>query len=348
MSLDKRSAQRFCPQCSHLATSSEPFGSTSIDVCGQCLGVWLDDGELQQIVAEFGNRFRLDDSALARARQLLQFNSSLGDDVPQSESQRASAIICPVCRGICFPTIYGFESGVIINRCGQGHGVFLDPGELEAILLYSARLLRGTEDIDRSLPALPSPGLMRRSAMAGSPQGSGNFQTARPPSGPHEGVRKATEIIGTGSGYAPALSSASKLDHEAVPRPQPQLRTTRALQNPVPIDVRVTISRGGALFFEGVRSPQGHWYPVKKGGTVLLPPNNAAPQPHYWVELDNGGALVVRQQGFVFEWILVGASAQPAVDLTKSAQMKAEQFLRESQERGPADRESSPQGSRGR
>lgn len=310
---------KFCAQCPSSIMCKEPYSSTTIDVCGVCYGVWLDDGELQQIVSEYGTKFRLDESTVQSARQFLSSKENASDVVPEAENERAKALLCPICHGICFPTMYGFESGIIINRCAQGHGVFLDPTELEAILVYSSRLLRGHENISMKLPALASPGHHARppSARYTAPKAQSGRMTAPPPSEPFP-ARPPTDRypppLGSSLFRAPSGqpfgNQAPAIESENRAQSKPRMRTTRHLPQPHPIDVRMTVSREGGVFFDAIRSPEGVWYPVKKGGTVDLP-QYSQKTPHFWVELENGGALVIRQYGMKFEWLLVGAGEGP-------------------------------------
>lgn len=267
---------KFCAQCPSSIMRKVGFSHVVIDVCENCWGIWLDDGELQSLVQNYGMQFRLDDTSLSTARSFLQSLDTSTDTVPTAESQRAQALLCPICHSICFPTIYGFESGIIINRCMQGHGVFLDQHELEAILVYSQKLLKGTDQVDLRLPVVTPPG------KSAAPKPAERLTTRRRPN--------------------PSLANDIELMSSS--RAKPRMRTTRSLKQPVFIDVKITISRTGNLFFDAVRSPQGDWYPVKKGGSVKIPDK----KDHYWVELEHGGALVLKKIGLRFEWVLVGAT----------------------------------------
>lgn len=43
---------RPCPRCMK-AMQEKLFGDVSVDICQNCLGIWLDDGELQRIVKQY-------------------------------------------------------------------------------------------------------------------------------------------------------------------------------------------------------------------------------------------------------------------------------------------------------
>jgi len=43
---------RRCPRCQNTLTE-KLFADVSVDICPNCQGVWLDDGELQRIVKQF-------------------------------------------------------------------------------------------------------------------------------------------------------------------------------------------------------------------------------------------------------------------------------------------------------
>jgi len=264
---------RYCAQCTGSLMAKARFGGETIDVCGDCGGVWLDDGELQSLVRSYGVRFRLSEPALASAGQLLvALRTADASGITSAENLRSHALLCPFCHGVCFPTVYGFDSGIVMNRCHEGHGVFLDPNELEGILVYARDLLGVSGEIPGELPALGSPV---------------SIEVARLP----EGDRPERPAAAPG-----ALSRDSVA--------QPRLRTTRSLEPPRPLDVKLTISRDGDPYFDAVRSPHGDWYQAREGGTQRLP--GEADNERYWVELENGGALVVRRRGLRFEWLLVG------------------------------------------
>jgi Zn-finger nucleic acid-binding protein len=87
-----------------------------IDRCFSCGGIWLDRGELELL---------LEGSA---ARE--EFISSFRIDTETDEKPRR----CPICDKRMEKVRCGGEKGVLIDRCKNGDGIWLDRGELREIL----------------------------------------------------------------------------------------------------------------------------------------------------------------------------------------------------------------------
>jgi Zn-finger nucleic acid-binding protein len=87
-----------------------------IDYCISCHGIWLDAGELELLLENSAGR---DD-----------FLSSLKTETGTSERP----VKCPICDRKMEKVLCGTPGVVRIDRCERGDGVWLDEGELEAIL----------------------------------------------------------------------------------------------------------------------------------------------------------------------------------------------------------------------
>jgi Zn-finger nucleic acid-binding protein len=96
----------------------ETYEGVTIDRCLDCGGVWVSDEELRAIV-----KSREVDFSPAEQQQAL----SQADEGPAGESKT-----CPVCGERLERFKYAMSSKVILDRCPEDHGVWLDPGELEA------------------------------------------------------------------------------------------------------------------------------------------------------------------------------------------------------------------------
>lgn len=104
-----------CPVCRVGLVVFELDG-VEIDRCSRCQGTWLDAGEIEVLAAAAGG------DADALARRLA--------DAPNGPR---SAHPCPRCRRRMRRSTL---AGVDVDRCGRGHGTWLDAGETE-------RLVRG-------------------------------------------------------------------------------------------------------------------------------------------------------------------------------------------------------------
>lgn len=121
-----------CPVCT-IELHSRTYEGVPIDACEACQGCWLDGGELARIVSARQVKF---DAEARRdvARRLRK------PEVPPGEHERH--IVCPKCREATETVNYGGDSGIIINRCPQCRGIWLDHGELSTIQM----LVEGIED----------------------------------------------------------------------------------------------------------------------------------------------------------------------------------------------------------
>ncbi len=111
-----------CPRDGSSLSPEVYEADIEIDACGQCGGVWLDKGELEQI-----------------QRTVERDHGSLLDrphdptgGLPSSPVPRPR-ISCPKCAAEMDARPYGMGSMVVIDVCPDGCGIWLDQGELEAL-----------------------------------------------------------------------------------------------------------------------------------------------------------------------------------------------------------------------
>lgn len=98
-----------------------------VDLCPVCHGTWLDRGELEA-VEEIRERNH-SEAAMARA--------DLGANAYQFVRDAARPpIACPQCGREMEQREYARVSQVLIDACPDGHGVWLDRGELEALEVF--------------------------------------------------------------------------------------------------------------------------------------------------------------------------------------------------------------------
>jgi len=112
-----------CMRC-NAVMSSERVGDISVDVCPDCGGIWLDKGELSQIVRE-----RIEDAEVDERLLWKEADKFKG---------RLSEIICPHCGSRMVEMRHG-PDGPAIDICAGCGGVFLDKDELGAILKQAAK-----------------------------------------------------------------------------------------------------------------------------------------------------------------------------------------------------------------
>jgi Zn-finger nucleic acid-binding protein len=111
-----------CPRCNG-ELRPEFYEGVEIDRCSGCRGAWLDEGELSKVVSTAEEQFS---TALIQETLATAFPG-----VPPDERRTRGR--CPKCQAAMAAVNYDYTSGVIINRCPEGHGVWMDKSELEKV-----------------------------------------------------------------------------------------------------------------------------------------------------------------------------------------------------------------------
>ncbi|MBI5241098.1 MAG: zf-TFIIB domain-containing protein [Elusimicrobia bacterium] len=113
-----------CPRCGK-ELAQQRYESATVDVCRAC-GVWLDAGELERIIQTHEKAF-----TTSQIEETLKANAA---GLPPGEKTGRAA--CPKC-GACMDTFnYNYSTGIILDSCPYGHGVWLDKGELERVQIH--------------------------------------------------------------------------------------------------------------------------------------------------------------------------------------------------------------------
>ena len=108
-----------CPAC-HNPMEMDFERGVEVHRCIGCAGLWLDPGELGAMV---------DDTGPAEANVAELREGMKGLRVPTGPVRYRK---CPRCLLTMNRRNFGSHSGVIVDECTQ-HGMYLDPGEFEAI-----------------------------------------------------------------------------------------------------------------------------------------------------------------------------------------------------------------------
>ena len=102
-----------CPACKNPMVILE-LNQVEIDYCTACKGIWLDRGELDLIFSS---------SEKKEIAKLFSVKNNL-DEIKRR---------CPVCKKKMDKVEFE-NTGIIIDRCSEDHGVWFDSGELKSIL----------------------------------------------------------------------------------------------------------------------------------------------------------------------------------------------------------------------
>jgi len=122
---DTKITERRCPYCKEKLVEKE-YEGVPIDVCLKCGGVWLDKDELYEIIKRREAKFSEEEKKSVDPEKPIQ----------GTQAELIPEINCPICGALMNRFTYAATSGVVIDRCPQGHGVWLDNGELEKIQIY--------------------------------------------------------------------------------------------------------------------------------------------------------------------------------------------------------------------
>ncbi|MBU6374495.1 MAG: zf-TFIIB domain-containing protein [Bdellovibrionales bacterium] len=124
-----------CPRCSS-ALKHETYEGTEIDRCLKCRGTWLDEGELVGILNSREEKFS--DEVLEEALNMAFAGVT--------QNEQASVEKCPKCSRQMIAVNYAYNSGIILDRCPNSHGVWLDVKELEKIQAYREHCEKEAEE----------------------------------------------------------------------------------------------------------------------------------------------------------------------------------------------------------
>ena len=112
-----------CPHCD-TTLSTIDYEGVAIETCGSCGGEWLDDTELGHIV-------RIREETFSDEERRILDGATKIPGIPVADAGRD--IVCPTCSATTVPVNYGGDTGIIIDRCPECHGIWLDGGELEKV-----------------------------------------------------------------------------------------------------------------------------------------------------------------------------------------------------------------------
>jgi Zn-finger nucleic acid-binding protein len=109
-----------CPRCK-LMLSTTDYEGVQVDLCDNCWGIWLDQGELKQVIDTRDMQFSAEER-----RQLTDLRAQSA----QEENNDPAA--CPHCGKIMTQVHADAGIHLVIDRCPE-HGVWLDTGEIKAV-----------------------------------------------------------------------------------------------------------------------------------------------------------------------------------------------------------------------
>jgi len=134
-----------CPSCGQ-SLEEQTYEGIQIDACATCGGVWLDDGELEEIVQRRDATF---------SQEQIDAVPGAHKPVTVKKEEMGDGYKCPKCGVACHRSNYAYTSGIIIDKCPNRHGIWLDESELEKIqIVVEEWEKKRAADTDRLGPQL--------------------------------------------------------------------------------------------------------------------------------------------------------------------------------------------------
>src|SRR5580692_10524376 len=113
-----------CPRC-HAGLVETEYDGVTIEVCSGCKGEWLFAGELQKIVEHHDEVFTPEEIASLNA---------LDHQIITAEDEDHDELNCPACESVQMEHFnYGDTSGIILHKCTECDGIWMDKDELKKI-----------------------------------------------------------------------------------------------------------------------------------------------------------------------------------------------------------------------
>ena len=98
-------------------------GNVVVDRCTTCAGIWLDAGELKDVQETIEHDY---------SHQLGRIDT-VADSYALARQKTQANVDCPKCGSALHASEYGYCSQILIDRCADCGGVWLDAGELQEL-----------------------------------------------------------------------------------------------------------------------------------------------------------------------------------------------------------------------
>ncbi|MEJ2695948.1 MAG: zf-TFIIB domain-containing protein [Candidatus Sulfobium sp.] len=119
-----------CPRDEQQLEPATYEGHITVHTCPGCGGMWLPKGELEEIEEIAGHDY---------TGELSRIPDVIGNAYEMARQLNARGFPCPSCGAVTESTEYAYCSQVVIDKCPECGGIWLDKGELEAIEIFYER-----------------------------------------------------------------------------------------------------------------------------------------------------------------------------------------------------------------
>jgi Zn-finger nucleic acid-binding protein len=100
-----------------------------LDLCPQCNGVWCDENEFSKVITSREVVFSREEKKEVEATE--------EKALPSANEDLAATLPCVVCGETMLQFKWQYASGIIVDRCQRGHGMWLDASEIEAAQIFA-------------------------------------------------------------------------------------------------------------------------------------------------------------------------------------------------------------------
>jgi Zn-finger nucleic acid-binding protein len=112
-----------CPRC-HAALKPVKYAGQEIEVCTGCQGEWLSSEELGKIVEHHDEIFTPEEIASIQG---------VSREIFTAEKENHDELNCPSCGAEMEHFNYGETSGVILHKCMECDGIWMDKDDLRKV-----------------------------------------------------------------------------------------------------------------------------------------------------------------------------------------------------------------------
>ena len=121
--------------------NDEKYEDVLIHLCEGCKGIWLERNNLSLITER--HEQKIDATVLDTVK--------MGPGDPQllkSDRDMNRKLRCPACNKSLTLVNYGYSSGILVDHCDNGCGVFLDDHELELVQAWFEKNEEKLDELD--------------------------------------------------------------------------------------------------------------------------------------------------------------------------------------------------------
>lgn len=110
-------------------------------VCPSCKGIWFDRGDLERVEETIEHDY---------SEELSRIPDVIGRAFEEARQKARGQMACPACGAEMESKEYAYCSQIMINKCPECGGVWLDRGEAEALEIFYERSRKETGKLRRS------------------------------------------------------------------------------------------------------------------------------------------------------------------------------------------------------